>query len=137
VGSGPQESELRDFSQRLKARVEFAGEVSQSQLPKYLNQAHFFVLNSSYEGSPHALIEAMSCGLPIISRENTGTSELVSSGKNGLLVSKSRSLEDAFQLILRNEIDTQALGTAAREEILKLYSRDKIFAEIRDLVGAR
>jgi glycosyltransferase involved in cell wall biosynthesis len=75
--------------------------------------------------------------LPIISRENTGTSELVSSGKNGLLVGKSRSLEDAFQLILRNEIDTQSLGMAAREDILNLYSRNKIFAEIRDLVGAR
>ena len=137
VGSGPQESELRDLSHRLHARVEFAGEVSQSQLPKYLNQARFFVLNSSYEGSPHALIEAMSCGLPIISRENTGTSELVSSGKNGLLVGKSRSLEDAFQLILRNEIDTQSLGRAAREDILNLYSQNKIFAEIRDLVGAR
>jgi glycosyltransferase involved in cell wall biosynthesis len=137
VGSGPQESELRDFSQRLHAQVEFAGEVSQSHLPKYLNHARFFVLNSSYEGSPHSLIEAMSCGLPVVARENTGTSELVSSGKNGLLVGKSRSLEDAFQLILRNEIDTQALGRAARQDILNLCSRNKIFAEIRDLVGAQ
>jgi hypothetical protein len=38
---------------------------------------------------------------------------------------------------LRNEIDTQALGKAAREEILNLYSRKKIFTEIRDLVDAR
>ncbi|MBU3715737.1 MAG: glycosyltransferase family 4 protein [Candidatus Nanopelagicaceae bacterium] len=137
VGSGPQEAELRALSNKLNAKVEFAGEVPQSRLPEYLNQARFFVLNSSYEGSPHSLIEAMSCALPVIARENTGTSELVSSGKNGLLVGKSRSLEDAFKLVLGNEIDAKSLSKAAREEILNYYSRDKIFGEIVDLVGAR
>jgi len=137
VGSGPQEAELRALAKRLRARVEFAGEVPQARLPEYLGQARFFLLNSSYEGSPHSLIEAMSCGMPVIARENTGTSELVSSGKTGLLVGKSRSLEDAFKLLLRNEIDATALGKAAREEILNSYSRNKIFTEISNLVGVR
>lgn len=136
VGSGPQEAELRALSIKLNAKVEFAGEIPQSQLPEYLNQAKFFVLNSSYEGSPHSLIEAMSCGLPVIARENTGTSELVSSGKNGLLVGKSRTIEDAFKLVLGNKIDAKSLGKAAREEILYSYSRNKIFTEISNVVGA-
>ena len=135
VGSGPQEVELRALVKKLRARVEFAGEIPQSRLPEYLGQARFFILNSSYEGSPHALIEAMSCGMPVIARENTGTSELVSSGRNGLLVGKSRSLEDAFELLLRDEIDAKSLGKAAREDVLNSYSRNRIFAEIRNLVG--
>lgn len=135
VGSGPQEEELRALVKKLRARVEFAGEIPQSRLPEYLGQARFFILNSSYEGSPHALIEAMSCGMPVIARENTGTSELVSSGRNGLLVGKSRSLEDAFELLLRDEIDAKSLGKAAREDVLNSYSRNRIFAEIRNLVG--
>ena len=135
VGSGPQEAELRTLAKSLRAKVEFAGEVPQSRLPEYLGQARFFILNSSYEGSPHSLIEAMSCGMPVIARENTGTSELVSPGRNGLLVGKSRSLEDAFELLLRDEIDAKSLGKAAREDVLNSYSRNRIFSEIRNLVG--
>lgn len=135
VGSGPQEVELKELSKSLGADVKFAGEVPQAQLPEYLAQARFFVLNSSYEGSPHSLIEAMSCAMPVIARENTGTSELITSGKNGLLVGKSRSLSDAFSLLLSNEIDAENLGKAARLEVLNSYSRDAIFSKIHEVVG--
>ena len=135
VGSGPQEAELRELSRNLGANVQFAGEVPQAKLPEYLAQAKFFVLNSSYEGSPHSLIEAMSCAMPVVARENTGTSELISSGKNGLLVGKSRSLNDAFALLLGNEINAEDLGREARHEILNSYGRDAIYSKIRNLVG--
>lgn len=136
VGSGPQESELKAVARNLEAKVNFVGDIEQRELPNYLAEAKFFVLNSSYEGSPHSLIEAMSSGMPVVARENTGTSELVSSGKNGLLVGSGRTLNDAFSLLLGNELDPSSLGAAAREEIARNYSRAAIFSKIEGLTSS-
>jgi glycosyltransferase involved in cell wall biosynthesis len=135
VGSGPQEEELRKHAAKLGVVTKFAGEVSQEELPGVLASARYFVLNSSYEGSPHALIEAMACGMTVVARENTGTAELISSGKTGLLVGKARALNDAFCLLLNGEVDSESLGKAARSLVLSNYGREAIFTKIKDLVS--
>lgn len=48
--------------------------------------AELFVLTSNYEGMPNALTEAMCLGLPVISTEVSGATELIQDGENGLLV---------------------------------------------------
>jgi glycosyltransferase involved in cell wall biosynthesis len=53
--------------------------------------AHFkaskiFVLNSGYEGFSHIILEAMACGLPIITTNVCGNPEMIQDGYNGLLV---------------------------------------------------
>jgi glycosyltransferase involved in cell wall biosynthesis len=45
-----------------------------------------FVLNSTYEGFPHVVLEAMSVGLPVVVTAVGGTPELVREGENGVLI---------------------------------------------------
>ena len=56
-----------------------------------LDQADLFVYPSYTEGMPIAVIEAMACGLPIIATRVGGLPDLVTEGKNGLLVDPGRA----------------------------------------------
>ena len=68
LGSGPEEVKLKRLASELNItnRVEFLGNVSQENLPKYLAIADIFVRPSRSEGLGTAFLEAMAAGLPVI-----------------------------------------------------------------------
>ena len=133
VGSGPQEEELRQIARESDADVLFAGEIRQSDLPALINSSRCFVLNSKYEGSPHSLLEAMSCGALVIARSNTGTKELINSDVDGLLFDNAESLRQTIKTYLGNEAKVSEIGLRARDRILNEYSREILFQRIYKL----
>ena len=68
----------------LDDKVVFLGEIA--DVPNLLAQCDAFVLSSDYEGLPLTLLEAMAAGLPIISTNVGGVSDIVINEENGLLV---------------------------------------------------
>ena len=72
----------------------FPGPVSNDKLPLWLNAADIFVLPSRTEGTPVVILEAMSCGLPIISSPVGGCKDLVIDGQNGYLLNMEKLLLD-------------------------------------------
>jgi len=60
--------------------------VSHQKLLSSLYEADVFVLPSIAEGFAQVLLEAMSCGLPIITTENTAGSDIITNGKEGFIV---------------------------------------------------
>jgi glycosyltransferase involved in cell wall biosynthesis len=67
-------------------RVYFAGQRSKEETFALMFSCDVFVLNSTYEGFPHVVLEAMGAGLPVIATAVGGTPELVRHGENGLLI---------------------------------------------------
>ena len=63
--------------ERVHDRVTLCGSLSRSEVFSRLKQADLFVLNSTYEGLPHLVLEAMAAGLPVIATDTGGTGELV------------------------------------------------------------
>ena len=115
VGDGPLFKEIQKLSVELEIRdnVIFTGPVHYYHLPAYYSAADIFVMTSTYENSPNALLEAMSCGLPVIATNVGGIPELVGSKGSELLVnaddmhgfvsSMKRLAQDAT---LRNRMST-------------------------------
>ncbi len=66
--------------------VRFAGRQPQEELKWYYSAADLFVLATEYEGWANVFLEAMSCGLPVITTRVGGNSEVVPEGVAGTLV---------------------------------------------------
>jgi len=102
VGDGPLRNDLVAQARALDVddRVCFVGTVAKEQVYAYLRACDIFVLNSTYEGLPHVLLEAMAAELPVIATNVGGSSEIVEHEVNGLLI-PPRDLLALKQALLR------------------------------------
>jgi glycosyltransferase involved in cell wall biosynthesis len=88
VGDGPALSEIKELSKKLhiEKSVDFIGQVARTKLPHFYSQADVFVTASTMETLGLVVLEAMSCGLPIIAVNKYALPWLVKNNKNGFLV---------------------------------------------------
>ena len=88
VGSGPDESSLRELAERLGVgkEVVFAGSVDRAEIPGRYRDADIFTLASWEEAFGNVFAEALASGLPIVGSTVGGIPELVEHGRNGFLV---------------------------------------------------
>lgn len=97
----------------LESRVLFLGQKTNPF--KYLGKSDCFVLSSDLEGFPNVLIEALACGLPIISTDcPTGPREILSTGEMELPV-KQREFIRAGYGILTPVGDPTSMARAMQE----------------------
>jgi L-malate glycosyltransferase len=90
----------------------FYGEITRSEISGFFSKLDFFILPSRYETFGIVLIEAMACGLPVISTKCGGPEEIVTP-VTGLLINKE-SVEELKQAI---EKTSEALETYNKEAI--------------------
>jgi UDP-glucose:(heptosyl)LPS alpha-1,3-glucosyltransferase len=79
-------------------RVQFLGEVS--DLVRIYAAADIFILPTIYDPSSNACLEALACGLPVVTTRNNGFSEIIEHGVHGSLVDSANDLiglRDAIQ----------------------------------------
>ena len=87
VGDGPEKSRLAAHAEKkLGSDYIFTGALSHADTLAVMKSADAFVLNSSYEGLSHLLIEALTLGVPIIATRVGGNPEMITDEENGLLV---------------------------------------------------
>ncbi|EGV27815.1 glycosyl transferase group 1 [Thiorhodococcus drewsii AZ1] len=95
----------------LETHVRFLGSLPQSHLKVPLSAADLFVLATRREGWANVFLEAMSCGLPVITTDVYGNAEVVCRPDLGLLVpfGDQRALQAAIEQGLRREWDRNAI----------------------------
>jgi teichuronic acid biosynthesis glycosyltransferase TuaC len=103
AGEGPERAALeREIEERgLARRVRLLGPIHPEALPEYYAAADLFCLATEREGWPNAVMEALACGLPVVATRTGGVPELVTEGRDGLLVDDpsrglARTIVDAF-----------------------------------------
>jgi glycosyltransferase involved in cell wall biosynthesis len=127
-GEGPLHAELAAQIERLGLAdcVSLAGERSQNELIPIFQRADIFALapfvteDGDRDGIPNVLVEAMACGLPVVSTAVAGIPELVRDGENGLLVPPRDpgALAGALAALLGDSERRQQLGAAARDTVV-------------------
>jgi teichuronic acid biosynthesis glycosyltransferase TuaC len=118
VGDGPDRAAFVESirGRGLESRVYTPGARSHSDLPRWLNAADVFVLPSYKEGLPNVVLEAMACGLPVVSTDVGGTGEAVVEGETGYLVPprSAASLLPPLEALLEDRRLRERMGKAAR-----------------------
>lgn len=92
-------------------------------------QSHIVCLPSKYrEGVPKVLIEAASCGRPIVTTDMPGCREIVQDGENGILVSPGdgQSVAKAIIRLLEDEELRQKMGKQGRALVLKEFAVEHV-----------
>lgn len=85
-GEGPYRKVLEDRINELKLNNYIILPGSVDNILDKIKTANLFVISSDYEGMPNSLAEAMCIGLPVISTNVSGSSDLIENNKNGVLI---------------------------------------------------
>jgi glycosyltransferase involved in cell wall biosynthesis len=109
----------------------------------YFRAADIYAMPSAREGSPIALLEAMSCALPCVASRLPGsTDDIIDNDRNGILVPSgdANAFAGALRSLLLDRNTAAALGARARETVLQRFSFQRIaeqwLAAYRDVLAA-
>jgi len=102
-------------SRGIASRVHFAG--AQEDVRPWYGAADSFVLPSLYDPFPNAALEAMACGLPVVTTPQCGTAELIDEGVNGFVVEALAVDVLADRLARLDVLTAQEMGRRARKRV--------------------
>ena len=132
IGDGPDKKPLESMVKNmdLGQKVFLVGKKSKDELAVYLAAADIFILNSGYEGFSHQILEAMTCGVPVIASAAGGNKEVVIQGENGFLVryNDEFNLVEAIKTIWQDEELKEELVEAGKKTA-KNFSPEKMIEE--------
>ena len=109
IGRGPEEPECEG--------ILYKGIVPHEELYKYLNSADVFVLPTLAEGCCNAIIEAMACGLPIISSDLSFNDDILDEGCSIRINPKSiAEITNAVSILKNNTEQREKMSVQARKK---------------------
>lgn len=131
LGDGPEEDKLKKMAVDLGVadNVKFLG--FKPNPYKYMSRASVFALSSIREGFGNVIVEAMACGAPVVAADyNSGPSEIIEDGVNGLLVDpqNEKALAEAIIKILKDKDLAKILSDNGRARA-KYFSVEKSVKE--------
>jgi glycosyltransferase involved in cell wall biosynthesis len=142
IGEGPEKDTLKMLSKKLnlERQIKFLGFVSEEKKYQYLSVSDLFVLPSLHEGFGIVFLEAMHCGLPIITTDNGGQTDFLKNGVNGFLVPVGDvdSLAEKINLLYNDSNLRQSISNTNCKDVKNFYSEtmagkyEKLFDQARN-----
>src|SRR5258708_38412035 len=108
----------------LTNRVRFAGKVPKKDVPKVISQADIFLNTTNIDNTPVSVIEAMACGLCIVTTRVGGTPFLIRHEKDGLLVAPgdTKAMDSSVARFITEETLARNCSKPARAQPYRLDS---------------
>ncbi|TFG29694.1 N-acetyl-alpha-D-glucosaminyl L-malate synthase BshA [Candidatus Thorarchaeota archaeon] len=128
AGDGPTRIDVERRIEALKLcnNIHLLG--VKSNMQEIMCSADVFVLNSTLEGMPLVLLEAMACSLPVVTTPAGGVPELVRPGVDGVVTKgyETQELADALINILENESYRKKMGKAGYQRVQDKFTANKV-----------
>ena len=132
------DGELRGETERLIERTGVAGRFlllgDRSDVAELLPAFDVCAISSLWEGLPCTVVEAMTCGVPVVATAVNSVPEVVIPGRTGLLARPAdpASLSRALAFMLDNPAAAARMAAAARRNIGEQFSSDALGQELSD-----
>jgi len=146
VGGGPLEESLtaQIAQSGLKDHVKILGARSEEEIRDMLAMARLFVLpcitgaDGAMDNLPTVIMEAMACGLPVVSTTLAGIPEMVLDGTTGALVPERQPalLADKIRLFLKDRSLAAAQGAAGLERCKELFAIERTSASLLEILAS-
>jgi glycosyltransferase involved in cell wall biosynthesis len=133
VGDGPERTSLEATA---PPSVRFVGALPREGVLAHLAGARAAVLSSAWENLPHAAVEALAVGTPVVSTAVGGVPEVVRDGENGLLVPANDV--DALAAALRDVLEDDGLRArlaAAAQPSVAAIGRDRVYGRLEEILA--
>lgn len=126
----------------LGDRVHLLGALAHQEVLERYHAAHLFVLpcrvgaDGNRDGLPVSIVEALACGLPVVTTPLTGIPEAVRDGHNGRLVPEgdARAVADAIESMIRDRTLYARLQANARPSVASAFDRTRTAVALRNLL---
>lgn len=135
-GSGNEELQFLVADYGLQDCVSLIDRIPQMEVWKRMGEASLLVMPSVEEGVPNVVVEAMALGLPVLSSDCGGVSELIEDGVEGWVVPirDSEAMADKILDILKLPLEKiEEIRLAARKKVETQHSEDRMVTEMESL----
>lgn len=107
----------------------------QKNVVPYLSLMDIYLSTSEFEGLPIAMLEAMSCEVPVVATRAGGIGEVIQHGKQGYLteIEEWEELEKYCLELLQNPALQQKMAQAARERVIEKFSMKRMVSELEGI----
>jgi len=104
--------------------VKIINSVNQNSLKEFYNKANLFVTPSIEDGFGMVILQAMACGLPVITTKNTGGSEIVDEGVDGFVIPirDKEKLKEKILLLYQNKDYLLSMSKKAEQKAKNFFS---------------
>jgi glycosyltransferase involved in cell wall biosynthesis len=137
VGEGPERADLADLGAQLGlgSRLRLRGPLHDAELIEAYRNARLFALASRQESLGIVVLEALACGLPVVSTASGGPADYVIPGKNGFLVPVGdvHALAENMLALLEKPEEASRMGAAGRRTAEEHFSVDVIGRQLDDV----
>lgn len=139
AGDGDQREplEVRVSELGLGARVRFLGPLPRDRIVELFRAADASILSSSWENFPHAVVEALAAGTPVLATAVGGVAEVVRDGENGLLVSPGdvEGLAEAIRRFFGDATLRDRLRAASVASVVE-YAPERVFSRLEETLAS-
>ncbi|MGY5860383.1 MAG: glycosyltransferase family 4 protein [Candidatus Thorarchaeota archaeon] len=129
TGDGSLKSSLlKDFDRLgVSQMVQYLGVVETDQVPELINQSRIFIYPSREEPFGLSIIEAMACGVPVVTTNVFGPSEIITNGIDGLTVNPNdvSTLVEAIRSLLDDKQQRIQMGAQGRTTVEDLFDSNQ------------